>query len=173
MTEETCKCGYPARRPNDSYCLKCNYQIPEHRIPASEVIEFPADFLTNLCECSETVKANWGTRAIGETNVCCFCNKYVDGAAPDVDGNELYFFDHSTLSHTYDPTKPQYKVITQKDRFFSSKFDPALIERALNEYAHEGWVFKSAVSADFGSMGMSRNELIIFMEKEPNGKIDS
>lgn len=82
-------------------------------------------------------------------------------------------FEELDLPFTLDPSKYQYKVITQKDRFFSSKFNPALIERALNEYAQDGWVFKNAVSADFGSLGMSRNELIIFMEKEPDGEINS
>ena len=82
-------------------------------------------------------------------------------------------FSDLDLPFTLDPTKHQYKIITQKDRFFSSKFNPALIERALNEYAQEGWVMKTAVSADFGSVGMSRNELIIFLEKVPNGEVDS
>ena len=78
-------------------------------------------------------------------------------------------FSEEDVAFELDPSKPQYKVITQKDRFFSSKFNPALIERALNEYAQEGWKLKATVSADFGSMGMSRNELIIFMEKNPSG----
>lgn len=82
-------------------------------------------------------------------------------------------FSELDLPFTLDPNKHQYKIITQKDRFFSSKFNPALIERALNEYAQEGWVLKNAVSADFGSVGMSRNELIIFLEKAPNGKVNS
>jgi len=82
-------------------------------------------------------------------------------------------FSELDLPFILDPSKHQYKIITQKDRFFSSKFNPALIERALNEYAQEGWVLKNAVSADFGSVGMSRNELIIFLEKAPNGKINS
>lgn len=82
-------------------------------------------------------------------------------------------FNEMDLQLAFDPNQYQYKVITQKDRFFSSKFNPALIERALNEYAQEGWTLKTAVSADFGSVGMSRNELIIFLEKAPNGQVDS
>lgn len=82
-------------------------------------------------------------------------------------------FSEVDLPLTLDPNQHQYKIITQKDRFFSSKFNPALIERALNEYAQEGWKLKTAVSADFGSVGMSRNELIIFLEKVPNGENNS
>lgn len=33
----------------------------------------------------------------------------------------------------------QYKVLTQKDRFFAGKFDPAKLEQAVNSYADEGW----------------------------------
>jgi hypothetical protein len=86
---------------------------------------------------------------------------------------DVELFSDLDLPFTLDPSKHQYKVITQKDRFFSNKFNPALIERALNEYAQDGWVFKNAVSADFGSLGVSRNELIIFMEKAPNGEVNS
>ena len=90
-----------------------------------------------------------------------------------LDEEVVPLFSELDLPFTLDPSKHQYQIITQKDRFFSSKFNPALIERALNEYAQEGWVLKNAVSADFGSVGMSRNELIIFLEKAPNGKVNS
>ena len=101
---------------------------------------------------------------------CPMCGGAVDSIE---EVSSIEYFAEVDLPFTIDSSKYQYKVITQKDRFFSSKFNPALIERALNEYAQEGWIFKSAVSADFGSLGMSRNELIIFMEKEPDGEINS
>lgn len=173
MSVEQCSCGYPHRRPNDNFCIKCNKLIKEDRLNVAEVVAFPADFASKPCKCNDTVKSNWGVRAIGELTVCGFCGQYSDGVIPGAEGGDLAFFSDLDLPYTLDPSKHQYKVITQKDRFFSSKFNPALIERALNEYAQEGWVFKSAVSADFGSLGMSRNELIIFMEKEPNGEINS
>ena len=62
-----------------------------------------------------------------------------------------------------------YKVITLKDRFFGGKFDPALLQSALNEYASEGWKLKEAVTADvpgIGIVGGSRNEIIFILEKE-------
>jgi len=37
----------------------------------------------------------------------------------------------------------QYKVLTQKDRFFAGKFDPEKLESAINSYASEGWVVKA------------------------------
>jgi hypothetical protein len=33
----------------------------------------------------------------------------------------------------------QYKVLTQKDRFFAGKFDPEKLEAAINSYAAVGW----------------------------------
>ena len=172
MSDEKCGCGLPHRRPNDNFCVTCNKVINESRLMFAEVVEFPPDFASRPCSCSDVAKSNWGIRSIGELNVCGFCGKYSDGVIPSSEG-DLAFFSDLDLPYTLDPTKHQYKVITQKDRFFSSKFNPALIERALNEYAQEGWRFKDAVSADFGSLGMSRNELIIFMEKEPNGEVNS
>ena len=164
-----CACGYPHRRPNDNYCLKCNQRIGGDRIQVAEIIEFPANFANDPCKCSETARANWGSRTILEVTVCNFCNLYQAGEAP----GDFVYFKEEDLPQVLDPNKPQYKVITQKDRFFSSKFDPAVIEKALNEYAQEGWVLKQAVTADFGSAGMSRNELILFMEKMPDGQINN
>jgi hypothetical protein len=173
MPNEQCNCGYPHCRPNDNFCIKCNKLIKEQRLSVAEVVVFPPDFASKPCKCNDTVKSSWGIRSIDELKVCGFCGQFLEGVIPGGDEGDLAFFSDLDLPYTLDPSKYQYKVITQKDRFFSSKFNPALIERALNEYAQEGWTFKAAVSADFGSLGMSRNELIIFMEKEPNGEVDS
>ena len=173
MIDEKCSCGKPHRRPDDNFCITCSKEINESRLAVAEVVEFPPDFALRPCSCSDVARSNWGIRTIGEVVICKFCGKYSDGVVPAGIDPNLEFFSDLDLPYTLDPSKPQYKVITQKDRFFSSKFNPALIERALNEYAQEGWVFKAAVSADFGSLGMSRNELILFMEKAPNGEVNS
>ncbi len=39
----------------------------------------------------------------------------------------------------------EYKVLTQKDRWFGGKFEPAKMEQALNAYAQEGWRLAKAV----------------------------
>lgn len=68
------------------------------------------------------------------------------------------------------PTKDnmyQYKVLTQKDRFFSGKFDPAVLEQGLNSYASEGWRAIAVTTASFpGMLGQARDEMIIVMERE-------
>lgn len=60
----------------------------------------------------------------------------------------------------------EYKVLTQKDKWFSGKFDPENIERAINSYAQQGWRIKSSVSANIPSFGGMREELIIILERE-------
>jgi hypothetical protein len=59
----------------------------------------------------------------------------------------------------------EYKVITQKDRFFAGKFDPEQLERALNSYAEQGWVVVSVATASIPSFTGTREELIVVMER--------
>lgn len=63
--------------------------------------------------------------------------------------------------------RKEYKVLSQKDKWFSGKFDPSLLEEALNEYAKLGWSVTSSASADINSlMGGNRQELIVILERE-------
>lgn len=61
---------------------------------------------------------------------------------------------------------PQYKVLTQKDRAFSGKFDPAKLEQAINSYAEEGWRVTTSTTATFGGMMGNREELIVILERD-------
>jgi len=60
----------------------------------------------------------------------------------------------------------EYKVLTQKDRFWGGKFEPEKVEEALNSFAEEGWRVVSAATASFPSLTGSREEMIIIMERE-------
>lgn len=60
----------------------------------------------------------------------------------------------------------EYKVLTQKDRYFGGKFDPAKLETALNAYAGEGWGVSCAATADIPAMGRDRQELVVILERE-------
>jgi hypothetical protein len=61
----------------------------------------------------------------------------------------------------------QYKVLTQKDKFFGGKFEPKKVEEALNAYAGEGWRVVSTATASFQSMlSGNREELIVILERE-------
>lgn len=59
----------------------------------------------------------------------------------------------------------QYKVMTQKDRFFSGKFDPEKLEAAINSYAEEGWKVIAVATAEVGRGMGNREELLVFMER--------
>ena len=61
----------------------------------------------------------------------------------------------------------EYKILTQKDRWFGGKFDPNRVEAALNAYAQEGWRLAEAVTASFPAVFSSnREELIITLERQ-------
>ena len=60
----------------------------------------------------------------------------------------------------------EYKVLTQKDKFFSRKFDPEQLQAALNSYATEGWRLVTAATAEIGSGIGSRDEIIFMLERE-------
>jgi hypothetical protein len=59
----------------------------------------------------------------------------------------------------------EYKVITQKDKWFSGKFDPEKVEGALNSYAKQGWTLKGVATASVPGFGGQRDEIVIIMER--------
>lgn len=59
----------------------------------------------------------------------------------------------------------QYKVMTQKDRFFAGKFDPEKLEGAINAYANEGWRVIAVTTASVPSFGGARDEMIVVLER--------
>jgi hypothetical protein len=69
-------------------------------------------------------------------------------------------------------TKPQekpmkeYKVMTQKDRFFAGKFDPEKLESAINSYAEQGWQVVTIATASIPSFSGAREELVVVMVRE-------
>lgn len=60
----------------------------------------------------------------------------------------------------------KYKVLTQKDKWFSGKFDPAKLEDALNSYAEQGWRLVSCATADIPGFGTTRQEFVAVLERE-------
>jgi hypothetical protein len=61
----------------------------------------------------------------------------------------------------------EYKVLTQKDKWFSGKFDPERLEQALNAYASQGWRVVSATTAQFpGLFSGNRDEMVVVMERD-------
>ena len=61
----------------------------------------------------------------------------------------------------------EYKILSQKDKWFSGKFDPAKLESALNAYAQQGWIVKAAFTAEIpGLFSSTREEAIVILERE-------
>lgn len=60
----------------------------------------------------------------------------------------------------------QYKVMSQKDRWFGGKFDPDQLEKALNAYAEEGWECKAVATASIPGVMGNREELIFILERD-------
>ena len=60
----------------------------------------------------------------------------------------------------------EYKVVTQKDRFFAGKFDPERLEAGINAYAAEGWTLKVATTASIPSFTGARDEMILILERD-------
>ncbi len=65
------------------------------------------------------------------------------------------------------PSMVQYKILTQKDRWFGGKFDPLKVEEALNAYAQEGWRVAATATASFPAFfSGNREELIVILERQ-------
>ena len=76
-------------------------------------------------------------------------------------------FDFSTNTATPTTrTMYEYKVLTQKDKWFSGKFDPAVLEQALNAYAQQGWRVIGCATADIPGFGTARQEFVTLLERE-------
>lgn len=60
----------------------------------------------------------------------------------------------------------EYKILSQKDKFFSGKFDPQLLENAINAYAEQGWEVVSMATASIPAFGGSRDEVIVLFSRE-------
>ncbi len=62
----------------------------------------------------------------------------------------------------------EYKVLSQKDKWFSGKFDPERLEEALNTHAQQGWKVLAITSASREGFltGSGKDELIVIFERE-------
>ncbi|HHU22090.1 MAG TPA: DUF4177 domain-containing protein [Clostridiales bacterium] len=62
--------------------------------------------------------------------------------------------------------KYEYKVLTQKDKWFSGKFDPQRLEEAINSYAQQGWRVVTCATATIPGFGTTREEFVTVLERE-------
>ncbi|MBE6642063.1 MAG: DUF4177 domain-containing protein [Ruminococcaceae bacterium] len=74
-------------------------------------------------------------------------------------------FDTNTASEA-SSARFEYKILSQKDKWFSGKFDPVLLEQAINAYAQQGWRVIGCATADIPGFGGPRQEFITLLERE-------
>lgn len=60
----------------------------------------------------------------------------------------------------------EYKILTQKDKWFTGKFDPETLERAINSYSEQGWSVRATATAKFPSLMAQREEIIVILERQ-------
>jgi len=60
----------------------------------------------------------------------------------------------------------EYKVLTQKDKWFGGKFDPEKLEQAMNAYAAQGWRVITCATAQIPSFSGNREEMIVVLERD-------
>lgn len=76
-------------------------------------------------------------------------------------------FDFNTnTASAVSSTRYEYKVLSQKDKWFSGKFDPMILEQAINSYAQQGWRVIGCATADIPGFGTARQEFITLLERE-------
>jgi hypothetical protein len=72
---------------------------------------------------------------------------------------------HHEGEHADGPVK-QYKLLTQKDKWFDGKFDLGKLEEALNHYARQGWVVRAMSTPHvMGFTGVTKEEIVVLLER--------
>lgn len=60
----------------------------------------------------------------------------------------------------------EYKVMSQKDKWFGGKFDPESLEKGINAYASQGWRVISVATASIPGLTGMREEMIVVLERD-------
>ena len=100
---------------------------------------------------------------------CTNCGANLSGyaAAPTVEkGVNFDFSNNGTAAAGERKKMYQYKVLSQKDKWLSGKFDPEKLEQAINAYAQQGWRVIGCATADIPGFGAARQEFITVLERE-------
>ncbi len=87
-------------------------------------------------------------------------------AVTTTQGVEFDFSNNGAVTVSEKKPMYQYKVLSQKDKWFSSKFDPTMLEQAINSYAQQGWRVIGCATADIAGFGAGRQEFITLLERE-------
>lgn len=110
---------------------------------------------------------NCGTQVKEGVKFCPKCGSPISPTNANVttDKGVNFDFSNNTVS-AQAPKRYVYKVLSQKDKWFSGKFDPESLEKALNAYAEQGWRVIGCATADIPGFGGPRQEFVTIMERE-------
>ena len=81
-------------------------------------------------------------------------------------GKDFDFSGNGAVAAAGTRKRYEYKILSQKDKWFSGKFDPALLEQAINAYAQQGWRVVGCATADIPGFGATRQEFVTVLERE-------
>ncbi len=119
---------------------------------------------------------NCGAMLADNAQVCGNCGvpiapipqaTYSDPAAASTNSQGVNFDFGTNTASAVSSKRYQYKVLSQKDKWFSGKFDPLTLEQAMNAYADQGWRVIGCATADIASgFGAARQEFITVLERE-------
>ena len=119
-----------------------------------------ATWICPFCEARMTVKPG----LVGQTKACVKCE--MESEITDADALAAMLKDGEPGTEPEASGHKQYKVLAKKDGWFSARFDPTILEQALNAHARQGWVLKAAVTASIrGLIGGDRDEILLIMER--------
>jgi Domain of unknown function (DUF4177) len=148
-------------------CGKCNNRFlvspPTPKgagVKAGKVEEFspaPSDPAIEGIEIEGLEAASWsgGTEAVAATKAD---PELAPGEAPQG------VFTESQSEQPVDVK--EYKVLSQKDKWFEGKFDLQRLEEAINHYAQRGWKVRAMTTAQvLGFSGGLKEELVVLLER--------
>jgi hypothetical protein len=107
-----------------------------------------------------------GTQLPDGTRFCTACGSVISDNPVQTSSQGMNFdFNTNTATAPANQQHYEYKVLTQKDKWFSGKFDPVNLEMALNAYAQQGWRVIGCATADIPGFGVTRQEFITILER--------
>ena len=112
---------------------------------------------------------NCGREIPDNVTFCGICGAPLktDATAPSGGGMDFDFNSNTVSSAS--SVRYEYKVLSQKDKWFSGKFDPMRLEQAMNAYAEQGWRVIGCATADIAGFGSTRQEFVTVLERAKQG----
>lgn len=126
-----------------------------------------AAFKFHCIFCQQPIEAD--EQWLGQKAFCPSCNKEICIEKESLRASNVVNVNDNDkdINSIGESNMKEYKVLTQKDKWFSGKFDPELLEKAINAYAQQGWKVISATTASFpGFLNGNRDEMVVILERD-------